>query len=134
MLEFLRDPDDQAWFIEMNGRAWGSLALARRLGLEYPAWTVRQAFDPAFRPPSVPLDRSVVCRHLGFELVHLARVLRGPRSKALVDWPSRSKTARSVLQIRRGDRWYNWRRDDPLVFVADLFQSVGGWLRAARST
>ena len=134
MLEFLRDAAGQAWFIEMNGRAWGSLALARRLGFEYPAWAVHQAFDPSYRPPSVSLDAGVLCRNLGFELIHLARVVRGPRSKALVDWPSRSKTARAVLRVRRGDRWYNWSRNDPVVFVADAFQSVWGWLRAARST
>ena len=50
MLEFLRDTDGKPWFMELNGRAWGSMALARRRGFEYPAWTVRAALEPAFEP------------------------------------------------------------------------------------
>jgi hypothetical protein len=38
MIELLRDPSENLWFIEFNARAWGSMALARRLGFEYPAF------------------------------------------------------------------------------------------------
>ena len=54
MLEFLRDGEGTPWFMELNGRAWGSLALARRRGFEYPAWTVRAALDGGFAP-AVPM-------------------------------------------------------------------------------
>ena len=50
MLEFLRDADGKPWFMELNGRAWGSMALARRRGFEYPAWTVQAALEPDFEP------------------------------------------------------------------------------------
>jgi len=40
MVELLGDEAGRAWFMELNGRAWGSMALARRMGLEYPAWAV----------------------------------------------------------------------------------------------
>ena len=39
----LRDGEGTAWFMELNGRAWGSMALARRLGHEYPRWAVQAA-------------------------------------------------------------------------------------------
>ena len=51
MIELLRDRDGVAWFMELNGRTWGSLALARRLGLEYPAWAALDALGIA-APPS----------------------------------------------------------------------------------
>lgn len=38
MIEFLRDQSGIPWFVELNGRSWGSMALSRRQGLEYPAW------------------------------------------------------------------------------------------------
>ncbi len=39
MVEILRDASGTPWFVEFNGRAWGSMALSRRRGFEYPAWT-----------------------------------------------------------------------------------------------
>jgi hypothetical protein len=124
MLEFLRDRDGTAWFMELNGRAWGSLALARRLGLEYPAWAARDALGIA-PPPAAPANgRPVVCRHLGRELLHLASVARGPRSDALVDWPSRRRALRDVARVRRCERWYNWSARRPAVFVDDTLQTV----------
>ncbi len=126
MLEFLRDADGKAWFMEINGRAWGSLALARRQGLEYPAWAAREALGLGGPPgplAGAPAER-VVCRHLGREIVHLLSVLRGPRSAALTGWPSRWSTLRAVVSVHRGERWYNWSPRRPGVFVQDTLQTV----------
>ncbi len=123
MLEFLRDGDGTAWFMELNGRTWGSTALARRLGLEYPAWTVAQLQEPDF-VPGASTREGLVCRHLGRELVYLLMVLRGPRSVALTRWPGRGEAVRDVSRIRRSDRWYNWRAGDTALFVDDTLSTV----------
>lgn len=125
MLEFLRDRDGTPWFMELNGRTWGSLALARRAGLEYPAWAARDALGLG-GPPS-PVARGedpLVCRHLGREVVHLMSVMRGPRSTALSEWPSRRESLRAVARVRRDERWYNWSARRPGVFVQDTLQTV----------
>jgi predicted ATP-grasp superfamily ATP-dependent carboligase len=124
MLEFLRDGDGKPWFMELNGRAWGSMALARRRGFEYPAWTVQSALQPDFTPvpPQNPSD--VLCRNLGLELVHLAFVARGPQSEAQTGWPRLWDAARDVFAVRRGDRLYNWNRSQPTVLVADLLETL----------
>jgi hypothetical protein len=125
MVEFLRDGDGRQWFMELNGRAWGSMALARRLGLEYPAWAAATAFGlPYAAPASANGHSAVVCRHLGRELVHLAMVIRGPQSAALVDWPGRGRTAAEVLRLRRGDSWYNLRSGELGVFASDTWETV----------
>ena len=121
MLEFLRDSDGTPWFMELNGRPWGSMALARRSGLEYPAWAVRQLRDSEFEP-AVTSFSGQTCRHLGRELVHVMMVMRGPRSVALTEWPSRSKAVREVLRFRRNDGWYNWRAGDRRVFVDETLR------------
>ena len=132
MLEFLRDHAGTAWFMELNGRTWGSLALARRQGLEYPAWAALKALeldDPSARP-EIDVRRPVVCRHLGREILHVAAVMRGPKSTALSEWPSRLKTLRTVARIRRSDRWYNWSSQNPAIFVDDTAQTLlGAWQR-----
>lgn len=130
MVELLRDAEGRDWFMELNGRAWGSLALARRQGLEYPAWTVELLLDDAFRPPELPL-RPLRCRHLGREILHGLAVLRGPRSAAVDDWPSRWRTIASLLRFERRDRWYNLRRGEAGLFWQDAWDTVRDALRRA---
>jgi predicted ATP-grasp superfamily ATP-dependent carboligase len=124
MLEFLRGHDGTPWFIELNGRAWGSMALARRCGLEYPAWALEGVVDPGFVVPEARGAEGVRCRHLGRELVHLLMVLRGPRSEAIDGWPSRWRTAGDVFRVRRRDDWYNWRPGAAGLFIEDTIGTV----------
>src|SRR6267143_363614 len=104
MIELLRDRSGNVWFIELNGRPWGSMALSRRQGLEYPAWHLALAID---QQSTVGMALSsapgLVCRHVGRELMHLLFVLRGPKSRALSSWPSFRKTIGDVIRVRRGD-------------------------------
>lgn len=132
MAEFLRDQDGTAWFMELNGRAWGSLALARRRGFEYPAWTVQQALGlPMFPAAPVAADH-VRCRHVGREITHLAFVARGPRSSALTEWPTLSRSLRDVLTVRRADRFYNWNARQPGILALDTWRTLKEQLDGVR--
>lgn len=131
MVELLRDERGIPWFVEFNGRTWGSTALARRLGLEYPAWGMRLALGQPFEPPPPWVHDRLVCRHLGRELVHLLFVLRGPRDQS-ADWPRRSRTVAKLLHVSRRQRWYNWRRDEKAVFFDDVVQTVARQVRGRR--
>ena len=110
MMEFLRDADGRLWFMELNGRMWGSLALARRQGLEYPAWAVAAQADPGFRP--VPLSGLPPlrgpARNLGRDLLHLLFVLRGPRTAFhRQGWPRFWHSLRGVLAPAPLRQFYN---------------------------
>jgi predicted ATP-grasp superfamily ATP-dependent carboligase len=125
MIELLRDNSGKVWFVELNGRPWGSMALCRRQGLEYPVWHVEQAMGKRSQVGStVPPSPSIICRHAGREFMHLLFVLRGAKSNALKQWPSFWKTIRDVVHFHRGDGLYNWRRDDPKVFIADFYYTI----------
>ncbi len=125
MIELLRRDDGNYSFVEFNGRAWGSMALARRQGLEYPAWSVELALDPNFSPTLPPTTlREVECRNLGRELLHLLFVLRGPKSRALQTWPKFGRTLREVLRFKRDTFFYNRRHDDGKVFWADTLNTL----------
>jgi hypothetical protein len=125
MVELLRTEDGRPWFVEFNGRAWGSMALARRLSLEYPAWTVKLALEPHFRP-ATQMDgaEGVVCRNLGREFMHLLFVVRGPQSRAVRTWPSLVRTLIDLLRINRQGYFYNWRKEDWRVFVSDCWYTI----------
>jgi hypothetical protein len=56
--------------------------------------------------------------------MHLLFVLRGAKSKALSNWPSFWKTMGRVLTVHKKDTFYNWRGDDPKVFIADFYYTV----------
>ena len=130
MLELLRDGAGTPWFMEVNGRPWGSMALAVRRGFDYPVWAVRQALDPEFVPVAPdPEPPHVVCRHLGRELIHLAAVLRGPIDGHPGPWPKRGATL-VALRPTRADRWYNLRRGERRVFWRDTWSTLSA--QAAR--
>jgi biotin carboxylase len=122
MIELLRDAQGKVWFVEFNGRPWGSLALARRQGLEYPAWNIQLALDAhwSVQQESV-LVSGLVCRNAGRELLHPLFVLRGPKSTAIEHWPSFWNSVAGVARFNRKQSFYNWRKDDLKVFVADCF-------------
>ena len=125
MIELLRDQAGVLWFVELNGRPWGSISLSRRQGLEYPAWHVNLALDQQSQVGmTLSSGHGVVCRNVGREFMHLLFVLRGPKSKALNGWPPFWKTLADVARIHQGDTFYNWRREDPKVFFADCCYTV----------
>jgi len=124
MVELLRSRDGRLWFVEFNGRAWGSMALARRQSLEYPAWTVKLAIDQTL-PVRVPAPtEAVVSRNVGRELMHVLFVLRGPQSRAIRNWPSVWATLTGVFRFHRRGSFYNWRKDDWRVFVTDSWYTI----------
>jgi hypothetical protein len=125
MVELLRDRFDNLWFVELNGRPWGSMALSRRQGFEYPAWHLKLAVDQQAQVGiAVAPTPGLVCRHVGRELMHLLFVLRGPKSRALRRWPSVWKAMTDVIHVSQRDSLYNWRREDPKVFVADCYYTL----------
>ena len=117
MIELLRDAKGTPWFMELNGRAWGSMALACRRGLAYPAWAVQTALDPHSAPDGPASARHLTARNLGREIVHLGAVLAYGGAPRL-------KTVRDVMTVRRGECWYNWRRGHADVFAADAWATV----------
>jgi hypothetical protein len=125
MIELLRDDSGKLWFVELNGRPWGSMSLSRRQGLEYPAWHVQLAMDDKSQAGMVPSPApGMVCRHAGREFMHLLFVIKGAKSKALGNWPPFWKTIANVVRVHRGDTYYNWRRDDVKVFFADFYYTI----------
>lgn len=126
MIELLRDSSNQLFFMELNGRAWGSMALAVRLGLNYPTWTVMQTLDPSFEPPDASTGNSVLCRHLGREIIHVLSVLKGKKAFKLIPNYSRMRTISEVCRFNRHDRWYNWRPEYSALFWDDTIKTVMG--------
>lgn len=133
MLEMLRDAAGTPWFMELNGRLWGSTALARRMGFEYPAWAVAQALDPDFTPEAPSPRPPVEVRHLGRDLLHLAFVARGPKSAFHREgWPNLLGAIPKVLWPAAPSRFYNYDPAYPTFFLKEAASTVAGFLRRKR--
>jgi predicted ATP-grasp superfamily ATP-dependent carboligase len=114
MVEFKWDAaTGAAWLMEINGRFWGSLALALAAGADFPYWLYRLANgEPIEAPADYPAG--VVARDPIAELKHFVRVLAPGRRNAGGGAPSRWATLRQMGSILHPTRdSYNWTTDDP---------------------
>jgi hypothetical protein len=122
MVELLRDHFDRQWFMEFNGRFWGSLALARRCGLDMP----RLAFELA-RGKSIVVPPQIepgFARHLGRDLVHLLFVLRGASPGTPHTRPTRRSTIKEIVSPHGLKSFYNYDPSQPFFFVKDAAFTV----------
>jgi len=133
MVELLEDADGTPWFMELNGRMWGSLALARRQGMEYPAWAVALSHTPECRPPEIAARNGMTVRHLGRDLVHLAFAARGPQSAFhKPGWPSPWSGLARVLCPAPAHQFYNYDPASPWYFLRDAGHTVWQTLQRRR--
>jgi hypothetical protein len=129
MIELLHDAQGTAWFMELNGRQWGSLALARRQGFEYPAWAIAHALDTGFTPPVIT-TKPLVQRHLGRELLHLLFVLRGPKSSFhKATWPSFWRSLMGVFTPAPLRSFYNYDPKHRGFLIRDTWVTLKKVLR-----
>jgi len=93
MVEFRKDPDGVPRFLEVNGRLWGSLALALHAGVDFPAGLLRCAFGASL-PSQTDYPDGLRCRNLlPGEALHLSSLLRAS------ELPLRAKLAASWEQL-----------------------------------
>jgi predicted ATP-grasp superfamily ATP-dependent carboligase len=111
--------------MEINGRPWGSLPLAVRAGVDFPADYVRLLTgdgDALSDPPQASYSVGTVARNLQLEVVWIGSVLRGKRGRSVVGtWPPRRAALAAIARLfspRIGDDIVSLR--DPLPAVAEL--------------
>ena len=129
MVELLRDEFGRKWFMEFNGRFWGSLALARRCGFDMPRLVLDLARGKNITIPP-PIGHGFA-RHLGRDLIHLLFVLRGtnplPRPYT---WSERLLTMRQIVSPHGLKSFYNYDASQPFFFVKDaaitVFNAISG--------
>ncbi|MFN8574346.1 MAG: ATP-grasp domain-containing protein [Gemmatimonadaceae bacterium] len=136
MVEF-RDPGDgRPVFLEINGRFWGSLALAVHAGTDFPALLADMAIGKSCAA-SAPHRPGVRCRWLVGDLQHLVAVFKGPPAGYPDQFPSRIGTVARLLRPVRGTFHDNFTLDDPLPEVGDwihfLARRIPRELRKRRS-
>jgi predicted ATP-grasp superfamily ATP-dependent carboligase len=134
MVEFRVGPAGPV-LMEVNGRIWGSLPLAVKSGVDFPAGLaslhLRARLNGAGAQPiaSQPV-LGVRSRNLGLELVWIASVLRRSRRYPFLKAPSRREGLAAALRLPLpGDGFDVLCRDDPAPGLADAARAAGHLVR-----
>jgi predicted ATP-grasp superfamily ATP-dependent carboligase len=123
--------------MEINGRPWGSLALAVKSGIDFPARMADLYLNGApenGRPPDTSYEVGVRSRNLDLEMLWIASTLRGKQGRRLVAVPPRRQALQAALRLPYPKDGFDvFARDDPRLSLAEIARITTKLLRKARS-
>ena len=124
MVEFKQDPTSgQVNLLEVNGRYWGTLALAIAAGVNFPLYQWQLAHGEA---PSVETEYrpGIRTRWLSGDVIRLSEVFICPERVAV---PTPSRIGECVKFFRDFWPWARivpWSTSDPVPALVDLIRQV----------
>jgi predicted ATP-grasp superfamily ATP-dependent carboligase len=115
--------------MEVNGRIWGSLPLAVKAGMDFPARLVDLCLNGSSNA-RVRLDTAyevgVRSRNLELETIWIGSALRRGRRYPFLEAPSRREALRVALRLLNPADGYDvLSRDDPRPGLAEIAQIIG---------
>ncbi|HEX7853159.1 MAG TPA: carboxylate--amine ligase [Sphingobium sp.] len=128
MVEYRHDPaTGRYWLMEINGRFWGSLPLARQAGAHF-AWEQYRAAVPEAAGVPQPPYRPRRARYAIPDAKRLAEILRSPASAAAPGQPAPKRwkelLAYGAEFVNPATGYYVWDWRDPMPLVGDLMGIV----------
>jgi predicted ATP-grasp superfamily ATP-dependent carboligase len=136
MVEF-KLTEDGPLLMEINGRPWGSLALAVKSGIDFPARMADLYLNGApenGRPPDTSYEVGVRSRNLDLEMLWIASTLRGRQGRRLIAVPPRRQALQAALRLPYPKDGFDvLTRDDPRLSLAEIARIAAKLLRKARS-
>ncbi|HVH69055.1 MAG TPA: ATP-grasp domain-containing protein [Gemmatimonadales bacterium] len=125
MLEFRDDGVHAPWLIEVNGRFWGSLALAIAAGVDFPLLWLRLLLGETLDGPPAYRE-GVTVRWLWGDVKRFLLILRGRPAGFPAPYPSRARGLWELVGPQpAGTRIETWDRTDP-------WPAVGEWAEGLR--
>jgi predicted ATP-grasp superfamily ATP-dependent carboligase len=123
--------------MEINGRPWGSHALAVKSGIDFPARMADLYLNGApenGRPPDTSYEPGVRSRNLDLEVLWIASTLRGRQGRRLVDIPPRRQAVQAALRLAYPKDGFDvFARDDLRLSLAEIARIAAKLLRKAQS-
>jgi predicted ATP-grasp superfamily ATP-dependent carboligase len=128
MVEFKAGKTGYA-LMEVNGRIWGSLPLAVKAGMDFPARLVDLCLNGSSNA-GVPLDTAyevgVRSRNLELETTWIGSALRRGRRYPFLESPSRREAVRVALRLLNPADGYDVQsREDPRPGLAEIARIIG---------
>lgn len=133
MVEFKVSGSD-ARLLEVNGRIWGSLPLAVKSGMDFPARYAKLLLDgpPADGEVATGYRHGVRSRNLALEFIWIASVLRGERRYPYLPAPQRRDGVGALMALLVPSAEHDvFSLSDPIPGLADAAVSIRHVLRKA---
>jgi predicted ATP-grasp superfamily ATP-dependent carboligase len=114
--------------MEINGRVWGSLPLAVKSGMDFPARLAELYLDgpPPHPPTETRYAVGVRARNLELDMVWIASVLRGKKRYPFLAMPSRRQGLAALLGLLNPAYKFDiLSLDDPRPGLAEIARIVG---------
>ena len=125
MVEFRVGLHGPPVLLEVNGRFWGSLALALAVGMDFPLWLHRYLVEGQL-PPRCTYRAGVRCRWLVGEIQRLEYLLRGWPGTDPLDRPARLQATWDFITGFLATLYYDeFVAGDFGPGLVDLWQSTG---------
>ena len=125
MLEFRDDGVHAPWFIEMNGRFWGSLQLAVSAGVDFPIGWLDLLLSGQIPAPVPTYREGVVLRWMWGDVKRLFHLLHGAPRGYPEPYPALLRGVVELLGPQPpGTRHETWDRTDPWPVVAEWIQGI----------
>lgn len=134
MVEF-KVAADGPRLMEINGRIWGSLPLAIKSGVDFPAGLAElylggRSSSDGLPGPNAPYALGVRSRNLELELSWIASTLWGRKRYAFLDMPPRREALAAALRLfSAADGFDILCREDPRPGIAEIRKIAGKVLR-----
>jgi hypothetical protein len=123
--------------MEINGRIWGSLPLAVKSGIDFPARMADLYLSGPpenGRRPDTDYKIGMRSRNLDLEVLWIASTLRGRQGRRLVAVPPRRRALQAALRLPYPKDGFDvFARDDPRLSLAEIARIAAKLLRKARS-
>lgn len=136
MVEF-KVGEDGPRLMEINGRVWGSLALAVKSGVDFPARMADLYLNGAPEnagQPDTSYKIGVRSRNLDLEMLWIASTLRGSEGRRLVVVPPRRQALQAAVRLAYPKDGFDvFARDDPRLSLAEFARIAAKLLRKARA-
>ena len=125
MVEFRVGPEGPV-LLEVNGRIWGSMPLAVKSGMDFPARLAALLLGEGTPTMDDGYRARVRSHHLRLELVWIASVLRGKRRYPYLPFPPRRAAIGALGSLLRPSAEHDVLSfDDPLPGIADTLRAIG---------
>jgi predicted ATP-grasp superfamily ATP-dependent carboligase len=111
------------YLMEINGRFWGSLALASAAGVDFPLLQYQLACGKIF-PQQMNYNSGVVLRHLKGDFAHFMSVIFKSDPMRQFAYPTRWKAIRSFVSSSVGCSPSVFDRRDPKPVLAELLDTL----------
>ena len=126
MVEYKKTSTGRLVLMEINGRAWGSMALPIASGFDFPRYWIQWLLDGAMPPTPSDYKTGITCRRVVGEMSHLMNVRAGRPAEWPGDYPNFWSTF-----LRVAVPWYPGVRYDDL-WLSDLkpgLAGIGNWFQ-----